>query len=168
VGDGRWVGERGGAWVARGLEARVRPSETPGGRLHTCVAGVLGRGMLGSGPGSTPSSFETKAADDADVFDVCLVQQVQLLSGGTGVSASDIGELDACGRGRGCGRPWEDVRRWATRTQGLMRTSLALVLRSLWRTGGPSPGFGAFSSSPYTVPLCWVWGPGIAVLWSCL
>ena len=21
-----------------------------------------------------------------------------------------------------------------------------------------SPGFGAFSSSPYTVPLCWVWG----------
>ena len=30
-----------------------------------------------------------------------------------------------------------------------------------------SPGFGAFSSSPYTVPLCWVWGPGIAVLWSC-
>ena len=38
----------------------------------------------------------------------------------------------------------------------------------LRRTGGPSgPGFGAFSSSPYTVPLCWVWGPGIAVLWSC-
>jgi len=27
--------------------------------------------------------------------------------------------------------------------------------------------FWAFSSSPYTVPLCWVWGPGIAVLWSC-
>ena len=23
------------------------------------------------------------------------------------------------------------------------------------------------SSSPYTVPLCWVWGPGIAVLRSC-
>ena len=41
------------------------------------------------------------------------------------------------------------------------------VLRSARRTGGPSPGFGAFSSSPYTVPLCWVWGPGIAVLWSC-
>jgi hypothetical protein len=40
------------------------------------------------------------------------------------------------------------------------------VLRSARRTGGPSPGFGAFSSSPYTVPLCWVWGPGIAVLWS--
>ena len=38
---------------------------------------------------------------------------------------------------------------------------------SLRRTGGPSPGFGAFSSSPYTVPLCWVWGPGIAVLWIC-
>ena len=37
----------------------------------------------------------------------------------------------------------------------------------LRRTGGPSPGFGAFSSSPYTVPLCWVWGPGIAVLRSC-
>ena len=37
----------------------------------------------------------------------------------------------------------------------------------LRRTGGPSPGFGAYSSSPYTVPLCWVWGPGIAVLWSC-
>ena len=33
---------------------------------------------------------------------------------------------------------------------------------------GPSPGFGAFSSSPYTVPLCWVWGPSIAVLRSCL
>ena len=38
------------------------------------------------------------------------------------------------------------------------------VMRSVWRTGGPSPGFKAFSSSPYTVPLCWVWGPGIAVL----
>ena len=37
----------------------------------------------------------------------------------------------------------------------------------LRRTGGPSHGFGAFSSSPYTVPLCWVWGPGIAVLWIC-
>ena len=34
----------------------------------------------------------------------------------------------------------------------------------------PSSSFdekGAFSSSPYTVPWCWVWGPGIAVLWSC-
>ena len=41
------------------------------------------------------------------------------------------------------------------------------VLRSAAHTGGPSPGFGAFSSSPYTVPLCWVWGPGIAVLRSC-
>ena len=38
-----------------------------------------------------------------------------------------------------------EVRRWAC--------------CGLWRTGGPSPGFGAFSSSPYTVPLCWVWGP---------
>ena len=44
-----------------------------------------------------------------------------------------------------------EVRRWAC--------------CGLWRAGGPSPGFGAFSSSPYTVPLCWVWGPGIAVLW---
>ena len=43
-----------------------------------------------------------------------------------------------------------EVRRWAC--------------CGLRRTGGPSPGFGAFSSSPYTVPLCWVWGPGIAVL----
>ena len=25
-------------------------------------------------------------------------------------------------------------------------------------------GFGAFSSSPYTTPLCWVWGPGMVVL----
>ena len=32
---------------------------------------------------------------------------------------------------------------------------------------GRVPDFGAFSSSPYTVPLCWVWGPGIAVLRSC-
>ena len=32
---------------------------------------------------------------------------------------------------------------------------------------GRVPVSGAFSSSPYTVPLCWVWGPGIAVLWSC-
>ena len=32
---------------------------------------------------------------------------------------------------------------------------------------GRVPVLGAFSSSPYTVPLCWVWGPGIAVLWSC-
>jgi hypothetical protein len=46
-----------------------------------------------------------------------------------------------------------EVRRW--------------VCCGLRRTGGPSPGFGAFSSSSYTVPLCWVWGPGIAVLWSC-
>ena len=46
-----------------------------------------------------------------------------------------------------------EVRRWAC--------------CGLRRTGGPSPGFGAYSSSPYTVPLCWVWGPGIAVLWSC-
>jgi hypothetical protein len=42
-----------------------------------------------------------------------------------------------------------EVRRWAC--------------CGLRRTGGPSPGFGAFSSSPHTVPLCWVWGPGIAV-----
>jgi hypothetical protein len=46
-----------------------------------------------------------------------------------------------------------EVRRWAC--------------CSLRRTGGPSPGSGAFSSSPYTVSLCWVWGPSIAVLWSC-
>ncbi len=46
-----------------------------------------------------------------------------------------------------------EVRRWAC--------------CGLRRTGGPSPGLGTFSSSPYTVPLCWVWGPGIAVLWSC-
>ena len=46
-----------------------------------------------------------------------------------------------------------EVRRWAC--------------CGLRRTGGPSPGSGAFSSSPYTVPLCWVWGPSIAVLWSC-
>ena len=46
-----------------------------------------------------------------------------------------------------------EVRRWAC--------------CGLRRTGGPSPGFGAFSSSPYTVPLCWAGGPGIAVLWSC-
>ena len=25
-------------------------------------------------------------------------------------------------------------------------------------------GFGAFSSSPYTTPLCWVWGPDMVVL----
>ena len=37
-----------------------------------------------------------------------------------------------------------EVRRWAC--------------CGLRRTGGPSPGFGAFSSSPYTVPLCWVGG----------
>ena len=60
--------------------------------MHTCVAGVLGRALLGCGPGSTPSSLETKVVSDADVFGVCLVQQVQLLGGGTGVSASDIGE----------------------------------------------------------------------------
>ena len=47
-----------------------------------------------------------------------------------------------------------EVRRWA-------------CCGALRRTGGPSPGSGAFSSSPYTVPLCWVWGPSIAVLWSC-
>ena len=47
-----------------------------------------------------------------------------------------------------------EVRRWAC--------------CGLRRTGGPSPGFGAFSSSRYTVPLCWGWGPGhIAALWSC-
>ena len=120
------MGERGGAWVARDLEARVRPSETPGGRLHTCVAGVLGRGMLGSGPGSTPSSLETKAADDADVFDVCLVQQVQLLSGGTGVSASDIGERRVW--------PWSGVRGRGRQKMGdrgrreLMRTSFLMFV----------------------------------------
>ena len=56
------------------------------------MAGVLGRALFGCGPGSTPSSLETKVVSDADVFGVCLVQQVQLLGGGTGVSASDIGE----------------------------------------------------------------------------
>ena len=56
------------------------------------MAGVLGRALVRCGPGSTPSSLETKVVSDADVFGVCLVQQVQLLGGGTGVSASDIGE----------------------------------------------------------------------------
>ena len=36
-----------------------------------------------------------------------------------------------------------------------------------WEACLRKKNFGAFSSSPYTVPLCWVWGPGIAVLWSC-
>ena len=43
------------------------------------------------------------------------------------------------------------------------------VCCGLRRTGGPSSGcrfgFGAFiSSSPYTTPLCRVWGPGMVVL----
>ena len=47
-----------------------------------------------------------------------------------------------------------EVRRWAC--------------CGLRRTGGPSPGFGArFYHIAYTVPLCWVWGAGIAALWSC-
>ena len=51
---------------------------------------------------------------------------------------------------------------------GCTRSAGGLAAVCVWRTGGPSPGFGAFSSSPYSVPLCWVWGPGIAgVLWSC-
>ena len=41
------------------------------------------------------------------------------------------------------------------------------VLRSAAHRRAESRSFGAFSSSPYTVPLCWVWGPGIAVLCSC-
>ena len=89
--DGRWAGERGGAWVARGSVGACQALRNAG-RVHTCVAGVLGRALLGCGPGSTPSSLETKVVSDADVFGVCLVQQVQLLGGGTGVSASDIGE----------------------------------------------------------------------------
>ena len=88
---GRWAGERGGAWVARGSVGACQALRNAG-RVHTCVAGVLGRALLGCGPGSTPSSLETKVVSDADVFGVCLVQQVQLLGGGTGVSASDIGE----------------------------------------------------------------------------
>ena len=47
-----------------------------------------------------------------------------------------------------------EVRRWAC--------------CGLRRTGGPSPGFwGVFIIAVHRVPLCWVWGPGIAVLWSC-
>ena len=47
-----------------------------------------------------------------------------------------------------------EVRRWAC--------------CGLRRTGGPSPElWGVFIIAVYTVPLCWVWGPGIAVLWSC-
>ena len=41
------------------------------------------------------------------------------------------------------------------------------VLRSAAHRRAESRFLGRFSSSPYTVPLCWVWGPGIAVLWSC-
>ena len=47
-----------------------------------------------------------------------------------------------------------EVRRWAC--------------CGLRRTGGPSPGFwGAFIIAVHRAFLCWVWGPGIAVLWSC-
>ena len=45
-----------------------------------------------------------------------------------------------------------EVRRWAC--------------CGLWRTGGPSPGLGAFSSSPYRRAFVLGWGPGIAVLWA--
>ena len=48
-----------------------------------------------------------------------------------------------------------EVRRWAC--CGLRGAPAGRVPRF--------SGFGAFPSSPYTVPLCWVWGPGIAVLW---
>ena len=41
------------------------------------------------------------------------------------------------------------------------------VLWSAAHRRAESRFWGAYSSSPYTVPLCWVWGPGIAVLWSC-
>ena len=41
---------------------------------------------------------------------------------------------------------------------GWLREARRWACCGLRRTGGPSPGFGAFSSSPYTVPLCWVWG----------
>jgi hypothetical protein len=59
---------------------------------------------------------------------------------------------------RSCHAPgggWlHEVRRWAC--------------CGLRRSGGPSPGFwGVFIIAVQTVPLCWVWGPGIAVLWSC-
>ena len=54
---------------------------------------------------------------------------------------------------------------------GWLREARRWVCCGLRRTGGSSSGcrfgFGAFSSSPYTTPLCWVWGPGMVVLWSC-
>ena len=43
-----------------------------------------------------------------------------------------------------------EVRRWAC--------------CGLRRTGGPSPELWGVFIIAYTVPLCWVWGPNIAVL----
>ena len=41
------------------------------------------------------------------------------------------------------------------------------VLRSAAHRRAESRFWGVFIIAPYTVPLCWVWGAGIAVLWSC-
>ena len=65
----------------------------------------------------------------------------------------------ACGARSAPGGWLREARRWVC--CGLRR-----------RAGGSSPGcrlgFGAFfHQSPYTTPLCWVWGPGMVVLWSC-
>ena len=54
-----------------------------------------------------PLSFETKAAEDAEVPDlvgVCLVQLTQLLGGGTAVRASGIGTGTFRGRAIGVSR----------------------------------------------------------------
>ena len=55
---------------------------------------------------------------------------------------------------------------------GWLREARRWVCCGLRRTGGSSPGCpglasGRVSSSPYTTPLCWVWGPDMVVLWSC-
>ena len=41
------------------------------------------------------------------------------------------------------------------------------VLRSAAHRRAESRFWGVFIIAVYTVPLCWVWGPSIAVLWSC-
>ena len=106
---GAWAVDRGGAWdgapgfcgARRALREAGRGQSGGCRRLrHTCVAGVLDGALWGSGPGTIPSSLDTKAADDADVpglVGVCLVQLTQLLGGCTDVSASGIAQRSGTG-----------------------------------------------------------------------
>ena len=136
-------------------EAKADASEecvAPEGNAATIRAGAVAapKRKVGSGAGVPPA----KAVARLGAFPTSPAARPEAAEAAAAVAAAAAASAD------GAGVP--------SAMEGKRRVDFSAPVppsKRVWATlGGGAMGGGGSGGSPYTVPLCWVWGPSIAVL----